>query len=75
MTPLLRKKLPGGVAGRNSFPPLVWIRLPSKHCYFIQIKACADKYRALGLLVSLIGVEFSRESRNVVGFEVAQLGA
>ena len=27
-----------------------------------------------GLPVSLIGVEFSRESRNVVGFEVAQLG-
>jgi hypothetical protein len=40
----------------------------------LQNKAYADKYRALGLPVSLIGVEFSRESRNVVGFEVAQLG-
>jgi Predicted AAA-ATPase/PD-(D/E)XK nuclease superfamily len=40
----------------------------------LQDKAYADKYRALGLPVSLIGVEFSRESRNVVGFEVAQLG-
>ena len=32
----------------------------------------ADKYRASGLPISLIGVEFSREARNVVGFEVEQ---
>ena len=37
-----------------------------------QLKArrYADKYRALGQPITLIGVEFSREARNVVGFEV-----
>ena len=30
----------------------------------------ADKYRALGRPINLIGVEFSRETRNIVGFEV-----
>lgn len=37
----------------------------------LQEKAYADKYRSHGLPVSLIGVEFSRETRNVVGFESA----
>ena len=30
----------------------------------------ADKYRAEGLPIHLIGVEFSRKERNVVRFEV-----
>ena len=30
----------------------------------------ADKFKALGQAIHLIGVEFSKESRNVVGFEV-----
>ena len=30
----------------------------------------ADKYRAEGLPIHLIGIEFSRVERNVVGFEV-----
>jgi hypothetical protein len=34
-------------------------------------KGYADKYRSYGLPIHLIGVEFSREARNVVGFEVA----
>jgi hypothetical protein len=40
-----------------------------------QIKdmAYADKYRALGQPVHLIGVEFSKASRNIVGFEVETL--
>ena len=37
----------------------------------LQTKAYADKYRALGLPIELIGVEFSRNTRNVVGFEHA----
>ena len=37
----------------------------------LQDKAYADKYRSLGLPIHLIGVEFSREAHNVVGFEVA----
>ena len=37
----------------------------------LRDKAYADKYRNAGVPVSLIGVEFSRETRNVVGFEVA----
>ncbi|MEN9868722.1 MAG: hypothetical protein RL748_4312, partial [Pseudomonadota bacterium] len=32
-------------------------------------KGYADKYRAHGLPIQLLGVEFSREARNVVGFE------
>jgi hypothetical protein len=37
----------------------------------LQDKAYAEKYRSHGLPIQLIGVEFSREARNVVGFEVA----
>ena len=36
----------------------------------LKDKGYADKYRAEGLLIHLIGVEFSRKERNVVRFEV-----
>lgn len=36
----------------------------------IRERGYAEKYRARGELIHLIGVEFSRESRSVVGFEV-----
>ena len=36
----------------------------------LKNKGYADKYRQYGEPISLIGVEFSRESRNIVGFEV-----
>ena len=36
----------------------------------IKDKGYADKYRAEGLPIHLIGVEFSRKERNVVRFEV-----
>ncbi len=36
----------------------------------LRDKGYAEKYRALGQPIHLIGVEFSRASRNVVGFEV-----
>ena len=36
----------------------------------IKARGYADKYRAEGLPLHLIGVEFSREQRTVVGFEV-----
>jgi hypothetical protein len=39
----------------------------------IKDQGYADKYRALGQPIHLIGVEFSREGRNVVGFEVETL--
>ena len=40
-----------------------------------QIKAnnYADKYHALGQSIHLIGVEFSKASRNIVGFEFETL--
>ena len=41
----------------------------------IRDKGYADKYRARGEPVHLIGVEFSREERSVVGFEVETLSA
>ena len=36
----------------------------------LKAKGYVDKYRALGQPIHLIGVEFSRESRNIVGLEV-----
>lgn len=36
----------------------------------LKDKGYAEKYRAGGLPIHLIGVEFSREKRNVVGFEM-----
>jgi hypothetical protein len=36
----------------------------------IKDKGYAEKYRTLGQPIHLIGVEFSRASRNVVGFEI-----
>ena len=36
----------------------------------IKEKGYADKYRHLGEPIHLIGVEFSREERNVAAFEV-----
>ena len=39
----------------------------------IKDRGYADKYRAEGLPIHLIGVEFSREQRSVVGFEVESL--
>jgi hypothetical protein len=37
----------------------------------LKDKGYADKYRARGEPIHLIGAEFSKESRSVVGFEVA----
>ena len=39
----------------------------------IKDKGYADKYRSRGELIHLVGVEFSRASRNIVGFEVETL--
>lgn len=36
----------------------------------IKERGYADRYRAEGLPIHLIGVEFSREQRAVVGFEI-----
>ena len=36
----------------------------------LKDKAYADKYRSEGQPIHLVGVKFSREQRNVVGFEV-----
>ncbi len=40
----------------------------------IKARGYADKYRAEGLPIHLIGIEFSRERRSLVGFEVETLG-
>ncbi len=39
----------------------------------IKARGYADKYRALQQTIHLIGVEFSREQRSVVGFEIETL--
>lgn len=41
----------------------------------IKDKQYADKYRGLNQPIHLIGVEFSKEDRNIVGFEVEQVQA
>ncbi|MEB3197923.1 MAG: ATP-binding protein [Candidatus Sericytochromatia bacterium] len=38
----------------------------------LQARGYSEKYREPGVTVTLVGIEFSREERNVVGFEVAQ---
>jgi hypothetical protein len=38
----------------------------------LQAKGYAEKYRAPGVRVTLVGIEFGREARNLVGFEVAE---
>ena len=40
----------------------------------LKNKGYAEKYRRYGEPISLVGVEFSRESRNIVGFEVETSG-
>ena len=37
----------------------------------LRARGYADKYRALDEPIHLVGVEFSREARNVVAFETA----
>ena len=39
----------------------------------IKDRGYADKYRARGEPIHLVGVEFSRDSRNIVGFAVESL--
>ena len=39
----------------------------------LKDKGYADKYRSRGEPIHLVGVEFSKTSRNVVGFEVETL--
>ena len=41
----------------------------------LKAKGYADKYRGRGEPIHLIGVEFSKEARNLVAFEVANLAA
>ena len=38
----------------------------------LKERGCAAKYRGRGEPVHLIGVEFSRETRNVAAFEVVE---
>jgi hypothetical protein len=40
----------------------------------IKNKSYADKYRERGEPIYLIGVEFSKTDRNIVGFEVERVG-
>ncbi|MEB3203608.1 MAG: PD-(D/E)XK nuclease domain-containing protein, partial [Candidatus Sericytochromatia bacterium] len=38
----------------------------------LQARGYAEKYRAPGVTVTLVGIAFSREERNITGFEVAE---
>ncbi|MEB3329564.1 MAG: hypothetical protein VKQ33_10065 [Candidatus Sericytochromatia bacterium] len=38
----------------------------------LQARGYAERYRAPGVTVTLVGIAFSRKARNVVGFEVAE---
>ena len=39
----------------------------------LKAKRYADKYRALGQPIHLIGVEFSKDERNIVAFDVERV--
>ena len=39
----------------------------------LKDKAYADKYRVLNQPIYLIGVEFAKTERNIVGFEVEEV--
>ena len=39
----------------------------------IKAKGYAEKYRAEGLPIHLMGIEFSKQTRSLVGFEVETL--
>ena len=41
----------------------------------IHARGYADKYRALNQPLHLIGVEFGKQERNIIGFEVVSLKA
>jgi hypothetical protein len=38
----------------------------------LQARGYAEKYREPGVTITLVGVEFSRDQRNIVGFDVAE---
>jgi hypothetical protein len=38
----------------------------------LQARGYAEKYRAPGVHVTLVGIEFSKAERQIVGFEVAE---
>jgi hypothetical protein len=65
--------VPDGSAPLSAIPGLCGIS-PSlgKPLTQFQARGYAEKYREPGVTVTLVGIEFSREQRNVVGFEVAE---
>jgi hypothetical protein len=65
--------VPDGRAPLSAIPGLCGIS-PSlgKPLAKLQVRGYAEKYREPGVTVTLVGVEFSREQRNVVGFEAAE---
>ena len=67
-----RRKLPIGIQ--------TFAKLRGEDCYYVDKTAHAlqliengSYYRARGEPIHLIGVEFSKASRNIVGFEVETL--
>ena len=54
---------------------VVEITLQGKAMDQLKTKNYAEKYRSRGEPIHLIGIEFSKETRRVVGFEVATLAA
>ena len=69
----LRRNLLVGSLGLALSAGLIGQAVAGEQLQQIKDKGYADKYRAEGLPIHLIGVEFSREQRSVVGFEVETL--
>jgi hypothetical protein len=67
------EQVPEGRAPPSAIPGVCGIS-PSlgKPLAQLHARGYAEKYREPGVSVTLVGVEFSREARNVVGFEVAE---
>ena len=56
----------------RDFQPEDITNAPSKALAQLQAKGYADKYKAPGVNITLIGIEFSRENKNIVAFESCQ---
>ena len=59
--------------GLSRLPIYVGIRTEGKVLAQLKAKNYAEKYKSRGVLIHLIGIEFSKETRSVVGFEVETL--
>jgi hypothetical protein len=70
----LRSTHPAALGDKGYAEGAGWVSLRSTHPAAFEDKGYADRHRGSGQPIHLIGVEFSREQRRVVGFDVETPG-